>query len=89
MTETPTLHEYIGRAIYQYLADTGGGIPNGFIYAVNYVDSDGATNNDIGCMEDQSPVLSSGLLAYLQAVCDAWVGDALFGGCDCENEDCD
>lgn len=88
MSETPSLHEFVTESVNAYLAATGGGIPNGFIYAVNYIDSEGVQNNQIGCMEDQSPVLSAGLLAYLKAVVDAWVDQALFD-CDCEDEECE
>lgn len=86
MDQLPSLHEMLTETINSYLAQTGGGIPNGFIYAVNYIDSDGDTNNEIGCMEDQSPVLSAGLNSYLSAVTEAWVQRALFGH---ECEDCD
>lgn len=87
MSEQPSLHEMLTETINAYLQQTGGGIPNGFIYAVNYIDSDGLSNNDIGCMEEQSPVLSSGLLSYLSKVCDVWVEDALHvNGCACGSE---
>lgn len=88
MSELPSLHEMIAETVSAYLAQTGGGIPNGFIYAVNYIDSDGGQCNEIGCMDEQSPVLSSGLNSYLTAVCNAWVQQALFGR-DCEDEECE
>lgn len=88
MSETPSLHEMLTATINEYLARNGGGIPTGFLYAVNYIDADGSAVNEFGCMEEQSPVLSSGLLAYLSKVCDAWVTDALFG-CECEDEECE
>ena len=66
-----------------------GGIPNGFLYAVNYVNADGQTCNEVGCMEDQSPVLSAGLDSYIHAVSEAWVQMALFGCDDPDCEDCD
>ena len=86
MSETLSLHEYVTKAIDLYLRKNGGGIPNGFIYAVNYIDAEGTVNTEIGCMDEQSPVLSSGLNAYLTAVCEAWVQDELFSF---EDEDVD
>lgn len=90
MSEQPSLHEMIAETVNSYLAQTGGGIPNGFIYAVNYIDFEGATNNEVGCMDEQSPVLSAGLNSYLSAVTEAWVQRSLFGcDCDCEDEECE
>ena len=79
MSDPLSLHEYVEKAIYKYLRKNGGGIPNGFVYAINYIDADGASNYEVGCMEDQSPMISAGLTAYLGAVSEAWVQDAMFG----------
>lgn len=40
MDDMPSLHEFISEAVNSYLAQTGGGIPNGFVYAVNYIDNE-------------------------------------------------
>lgn len=89
MSETKELREFIAGAVDEYLRQEGGGIPNGYLYAVNYVNSDGQTCNEVGCMEDQSPVLSAGLDSYIHAVTEAWVQMALFGCSDPDCEDCD
>lgn len=87
MAESLSLHEYVTEAIDLYLRKNGGGIPNGFVYAINYIDADGTSNYEVAAMEDQSPMISAGLTAYLSAVSEAWVQDAMFG--DFEDEDID
>lgn len=82
------LSDFIAGAIDDFMKQGGGGIPNGFLYAVNYVNAEGRTCTEVGCMDDQSPVLSSGLNAHLEEVTKAWVQMSLFG-CDCDCVDCD
>ena len=87
MSESLSLHEYVTKAIDLYLAKNGGGIPNGFVYSINYIDANGTSNYEVGAMDEQSPMISAGLTAYLSAVSEAWVADAMFG--DFEDEDID
>lgn len=83
MSEAVSLHQTITAAVQEYLGANGGGIADGFIYAIRYVNSDGKSINELGCMDGQSTLLSAGLNHYLGSVIGAWVNDELFG----EDED--
>lgn len=87
MSETPSLRQRITETINEYLAQNGGGIPNGFIYSIGYINGDGINTVEIGAMDSQSPMLSAGLLAYLNTVIDEAVAGAVLGACDCGCDD--
>ena len=84
MSEAVSLDETLTVAFREYLGDNGGGIADGFIYAIRYVNSDGKVMNELGCMDGQSTMLSAGLSHYLGTVVAAWVNDELFGEDDDE-----
>jgi hypothetical protein len=79
VSEAVSLHEKLTQAFRDYLGNNGGGIADGFIYAIRYVNSDGKVMNELGCMDGQSTMLSAGLSQYLGTVVAAWVNDELFG----------
>ena len=79
MSEAVPLHEMLTNCVNDFLASNGGGIADGFVYAVRYCDSQGKPITEMGCMDGQSTLLSAGLTKYLQVVTDAWVQDELFG----------
>ena len=79
MSEAVSLHELLTETFQEYLGANGGGIADGFIYAIRYINSEGKTINELGCMNQQSVLLSAGLSQYLGAVVAAWVNDELFG----------
>lgn len=82
MSEAVSLHGVITDAFQKYLGENGGGIADGFIYAIRYINSDGKAISELGCMDGQSTVLSAGLSQYLGTVVAAWVNDELFDGED-------
>jgi hypothetical protein len=79
VSEAVSLHEKLTEAFQEYLASKGGGIADGFIYAIRYINSEGKAVNELGCMNQQSVLLSAGLSQYLGAVVAAWVNNELFG----------
>lgn len=87
MSETPMLHELISETVSAYCAQNGGGIPLGFVFAIQRIDSDGVSNVHLGCMDGQSPLTSAGLVAYLDHTVRIEIEDDLFA-CECpEGED--
>lgn len=88
MTETPTLQELIAETVNAYCAQNGGGIPLGFLFAIQRIDSDGASNIHLGCMDGQSPLASAGLLAYLDQTVRIEIEDDLYG-CECPDDEDD
>lgn len=86
MTESPTLHEMIAKTVDEFCAVNGGGIPLGYVFAIQRIDSNGASNIHLGCMDNQSALTSAGLLAYLDLTVHMEIEDDLYG-CDCPEDD--
>lgn len=82
MPESRTLHDMLTETVNNYLLETGGGIPNGFVYAIQFIDGNGSVNNALGCMSGQSTLLSAGMVTYLDTASRRWVEEALFGDDD-------
>lgn len=66
-----SLRDAVVAAIQDWAASNGGGFPTAFVFAVDYVDSDGENVLLISEMENQSTQRSMGLATYL----DAWYRD--------------
>lgn len=88
MVETPTLHEMIAETVSNFCAQNGGGIPLGYIFAVQRIADDGSSNIHLGCMDGQTPLVSAGLLGYLDATIRIEIEDDLYG-CECDDEECE
>lgn len=86
MQDQTTLHEMISECVSAYCAQQGGGIPLGFIFAVQRIDEQGASNIHLGCMDGQSPMVSAGLSAYLEQTVRIEIEDDLYG-CECDDDD--
>lgn len=77
MTDAPSLREVIADAIGAYCAEHGFGIPNGFVYCVSRIDSDGDSVLTLGAQENQHTATSLGLSRYLFKKFDSDVVDEL------------
>lgn len=86
MHDGPSLHELIAETVSAYCAQNGGGIPIGYVFAVQRIDGGGVERIHIGCMDGQSPILSAGLSTYLDTTVRLDIEDDLFA-CECEDDD--
>lgn len=66
-----SLRDVVIRAIQDWAASNGGGFPTAFVFAVDYVDSNGEESLLISEMQNQSTQRSMGLVTYL----DTWYRD--------------
>lgn len=88
MTEdVDTMRNSITRAIEEFLARNGGGFANGFVYAVDVVDSDGERVKYIGGPLEQDTGSSLGLVSYLDKWYDTEARELIArsaGSCNCD-----
>lgn len=91
MAESKTLTQRLEDAMQQHFGDNGGGFVTGFVAAVDYVDSDGASVMYICSMPGQGTYKSMGLSEYLKLwyaddAQSAWTGLAR-ANCECDDHD--
>ena len=86
MSEQPSLHEMLHEAVLAYCEQAGGGIPTGLLFAVQLIGSDGGEKVHIGCLPDQTPLVSAGLSRYIELVVEAEIEHDIYE-CDCPEDD--
>ena len=87
MSDNPTLSDRITAAIEAHCAESGLGIPQGFIYCVSHIDKNGEQVMTLGDSGLQSTHVSLGLAHLLVRNYELDVDTWLMAACQCEDDD--